>query len=507
LYYQGQALTYHLDGNVLTAETSANAVGFTLTINPDYQTYTFNSNGVISNGTETTATESDVINPGIAPFVVLTDLGTTSQDAIITGTDSINTSQTIGIGNQNITAGEGIRFDLVNNAVFKPYGGPSTYDRFTYSDHNLTTRFSQNVAWTDNPADTANIIVYAIVADNDGAGDLQASDLYNDSSGGDTYIGLSAANVVVYDGENPTPLIQGTDYFVTDNGDSVTISGLMQGWIFEIITDDTHPFNAVQIEGAADTDAFKLGYFSYGENTPGDPIELNYDIIGTDGDGDTITGNIDVTLYPDPVTYMGTSGGETIDANLVAPGVTDNVLLADGGDDAVFGRLGNDVLDGNQGNDHLYGNEGDDKLYGGSGNDQLDGGDGADLLSGGSGDDLLDGGSGADTLDGGIGNDTLTGGLGTDTFKAGEGHDTIMDYNQAENDVVDISHVLDSAEEDHSRLGVIENAGKAELVIYDNAAHDNAIGSVTFDTINFSTLTPGDELNSLLGQVDVDHTA
>jgi hypothetical protein len=110
-------------------------------------------------------------------------------------------------------------------------------------------------------------------------------------------------------------------------------------------------------------------------------------------------------------------------------------------------------------------------------------------------------------LDGGIGNDTLTGGLGTDTFKAGEGHDTIMDYNQAENDVVDISHVLDSAEEDHSRLGVIENAGKAELVIYDNAAHDNAIGSVTFDTINFSTLTPGDELNSLLGQVDVDHTA
>jgi len=57
-----------------------------------------------------------------------------------------------------------------------------------------------------------------------------------------------------------------------------------------------------------------------------------------------------------------------------------------------------------------------------------------------------------------------------------------------------------------SVLGVIDNASSAKLVIYDNAAHDNIIGSVTFDNIAFSTLTPDDQLNSLLGQVDVDHT-
>ena len=121
-------------------------------------------------------------------------------------------------------------------------------------------------------------------------------------------------------------------------------------------------------------------------------------------------------------------------------------------------------------------------------------------------DSVITGGSGSDALLGGAGDDTLTGGLGADTFKVGEGHDTIMDYSKAEGDVVDISHVLDSAEGDHSRLGVIDNAGKAELVIYNDAAHTTEIGSVTFDTINFSDLTSGDELNSLLGQVDVDHT-
>ena len=57
-----------------------------------------------------------------------------------------------------------------------------------------------------------------------------------------------------------------------------------------------------------------------------------------------------------------------------------------------------------------------------------------------------------------------------------------------------------------SVLGVIDNASSAKLVIYDNAAHDNVIGSVTFDNISYGTLTGGDELNSLLSQVDVDHT-
>ena len=79
-----------------------------------------------------------------------------------------------------------------------------------------------------------------------------------------------------------------------------------------------------------------------------------------------------------------------------------------------------------------------------------------------------------------------------------------MDYDEDEGDKVDISDVLDTAEGDTSRLDVVDNGeGKAQLAIYDNAAHDNVIGSVTFDNIDFHA---GDTLDSLLGQIDLDHT-
>ena len=91
----------------------------------------------------------------------------------------------------------------------------------------------------------------------------------------------------------------------------------------------------------------------------------------------------------------------------------------------------------------------------------------------------------------------------------GEGNETITDYSKTEGDKVDISHILDSAEGDHSRLGVVDNGGAAKLVLYDGIDHTPAheISSVTFENILFGDLTSGDELNSLLGQVGLDHTA
>ena len=176
-------------------------------------------------------------------------------------------------------------------------------------------------------------------------------------------------------------------------------------------------------------------------------------------------------------------------------------------DDAISGTRNADTLSGQGGYDLIMGGAGNDTLYGGDGKDGLTGGAGDDELYGDAGKDLLSGGAGKDLLDGGTGDDTLIGGAGADTFKVGEGHDHITDYNKTtDGDKVDISHVLDTAEVNHDRLGVIDNAGNAKLVIYDNAAHDNVIGSVTFDNISYGTLTGGDELNSLLSQVDVDHT-
>ena len=113
------------------------------------------------------------------------------------------------------------------------------------------------------------------------------------------------------------------------------------------------------------------------------------------------------------------------------------------------------------------------------------------------------GSTGNEELIGGAGNDILTGGAGADVFKVGNGHDTITDYNRADGDTVDISDVLDTAADDVSRLDLANNGGKAQLAIYDNANHDNMIGSVTFDNIEYHD---GDTLGSLLGQIDLDHT-
>jgi Ca2+-binding RTX toxin-like protein len=121
-------------------------------------------------------------------------------------------------------------------------------------------------------------------------------------------------------------------------------------------------------------------------------------------------------------------------------------------------------------------------------------------------DDSIVGRGGNDILTGGAGDDTLTGGAGVDTFKTGEGNDNITDYSKASGDKVDISAVLNTAETDHSYLGFHNNPdGKAVLEVYNSPTEhsiEHLVGSVTFDNITDAT-----NLDSLLGKVDIDHTA
>ncbi|MFO8088249.1 MAG: hypothetical protein R6U13_00280, partial [Desulfatiglandaceae bacterium] len=138
----------------------------------------------------------------------------------------------------------------------------------------------------------------------------------------------------------------------------------------------------------------------------------------------------------------------------------------------------------------IEGTSDDDALGGGSSNNIIYGYDGEDILVGGEGDDILDGG---------LGDDTMTGGSGADIFKAGEGHDTIIDYDEAQGDVIDFTHINDL---DPAKYEVIDNNGKAELVLNDSS--NNELGSVTFDNIDYDGLDEGNELTSLLGQLEID---
>ena len=271
----------------------------------------------------------------------------------------------------------------------------------------------------------------------------------------------------------------------------------------------------------------------------GSDVVLDLTAEVTDGDGDTTDTSFQVTFDADG-NITGTDADEVISGS---SGL--DIISGGGGDDIIDGGAGDDIIDGGAGADALDGGTGDEttgdtvsyasdttgvdvdlslnmasggdatgdtisnfeNVTGGAGNDTLTG-DGSDnILLGKAGVDTLEGGAGDDTLTGGAGDYTLTGGADADTFVVGEGDDTITDYNESQDDVVDISDVIDYDANDY--LGVLKNTDDdtARLVIFEEGGAEK--GSVSFDTIDFDddldhSSSPDSELSSLLGQVDVE---
>jgi Ca2+-binding RTX toxin-like protein len=198
---------------------------------------------------------------------------------------------------------------------------------------------------------------------------------------------------------------------------------------------------------------------------------------------------------------LGTNGADTLQGSFgddTLRGYKGNdLLVGGGGDDTLEGGKGNDTLYGDAGDDHLDGGagtdtavfntagdvdvslqlgsasgslgndtleevenvttgDGDDVIYGNGSKNVLNAGNGSDFMSGAGGNDTLNGGGGDDELAGGHGVDVLTGGSGSDYFAfyadsesgtdSGVGasnRDIIMDFNQAQNDVIDIGDIGD----------------------------------------------------------------
>jgi hypothetical protein len=390
------------DYTLLEARTSPTSGGgvlaYSIDIDPQTDTFTLLTNGIITNKTATTSSSVASIGGGNTNWASFIDIGGTEQDALLTTTSgsTINTSQgNIGIsGGNSFNDTEGYRIDLVNGLTTSGNGGSETYS--ISGLHNTTNSFRQVISW----GGPANLTLSAIIA-NDLIGPF-----YDDAD--DILVSLTKSNVVVYNqnGFIVSATSNGLNY--KDNTDdsnitlgTIVLTGLQQGWTFEINSDTA--FNAVQVDGFTGTSEFKLGFFSYGENSYGDPVELSYAITGVDGDGDTVDSALAATLYPVGATKEGDGSANTLD--------------------------GNDFVD---------------YLLGEAGADTLNGKGGDDILVGGADDDTLDGGNDDDILLGGFGDDALTGGLGNDTFKweAGEtGTDIITDWGTGTN-ILDLSDLL-----------------------------------------------------------------
>ncbi len=383
-------LYYGTDGDktVLIAKTLAGVVGFTIDMDAATDSYTMTEYGIISNGVQqVNVNDLSGVGGGNNAYKAL-NLGTNQTpdtnpaNDVLASTVSggtVNTSSAyIGVGEgQDMDDGDRLRLDFVNNLGTTAITA-SNPTGFTYTSHNLTSVFRQEVAWVSGSGNTANLKLTAIRADNDSS--------FIDDASGETKVNLSPSNITVYD-ENDNVIASGTNgLLVLDSGDSVLILGMQAGWDFKITTTGaTNQFSAVEIEGlddytydpASGPDVeyegkdFKLGAFSY--ETPGtsSPLELSYGIVGLDGDGDSVTSSIAATLYPSSLVTEGDGSGNAINGDLTG-------VLSD----VIFGYAGNDTLDGKAGHDVLVGGEGDDTLRGGLGNDTLSGGSGNDTLIG-----------------------------------------------------------------------------------------------------------------------------
>lgn len=356
-----QFVTKDSNGNLNTADTK-----FFIQLSADGQTYSVHSAGIINNGTAVTATNLSSVGGGNVELKAISNLDGTLQDVVMTTAagKTVNTNNnSIGIGTQNaITVGEAIRFDFTNGTVT---GNGAANAVYSYDGtHNLTKAFTQQIYQTTAGTTSATIKISAILAD--------ADNLFFGDTTGESLVGITS--VKVYSGtlaqvQAGTATDQTAYVTITINGDgSATIAGLQQGWIYQVQTADD--FSAIQV--GVDAGNIKLGVFSYGLQSDGLPIELDYNIIGTDTDGDSVTGSLGVNLYPNGSTFEGDDQS--------------NVLHGTNNADYLLGRGGDDFL---------FGHDDDDVLVGGYGNDQMTGGLGKDSfvfsLAANSGDDIIKG--------------------------------------------------------------------------------------------------------------------
>ncbi|WP_415904184.1 retention module-containing protein [Neptuniibacter sp. QD48_55] len=107
-------------------------------------------------------------------------------------------------------------------------------------------------------------------------------------------------------------------------------------------------YSRIEIENPAGSDlTYDIGAFTYENVSSGESIDFSFETSLTDGDGDVSSGNIDLTVNPEA------------QANVIDGSDFDDTLLGGGNNDTLVGGLGNDILTGGDGDDIFKWNDGD----------------------------------------------------------------------------------------------------------------------------------------------------
>ncbi|QFI69846.1 type I secretion C-terminal target domain-containing protein [Sinorhizobium alkalisoli] len=402
-------VTVDLGYTVTDADNSTASGTLTVTFNDDVPTFTSVTDAIVANQSNSTVTGLHDLNLGA-------DGGTINISALssISGVTYQNPVHNADGSVTLLAVAGGSDFFSV---TIKPDG---TYD-FTLINARPTISQTFGFGGVNGSASTTQFTLgdatfYAVDTNNNGS--IGSNEELKPTSNG---FGVSNGNLdpdeqfkigfpSLVDAIKFNVNLSGNDAFVmawkTNTGETGTVSAGSTGWLTINPLTDFSSITFTVMSGKA-----KLDGVEYSKLVLPSDQTLQFDVSGTDGDGDT-------------------SSHQTLDVRLLGSSSSAAVIQGTSHDDAIAGTSGNDVIHGGDGNDILYGGAGHDILYGGAGDDTLYGGLGDDTIYGGAGSDTLSGGAGADTFV--IADDELQ--LGID--------DVITDYNAAEGDVVDLSALL-----------------------------------------------------------------
>ncbi|NTV60700.1 MAG: VWA domain-containing protein, partial [Chlorobiaceae bacterium] len=275
-----------------------------------------------------------------------------SRDLLITATDPLKTinndADDIAVGTgQKIDPQEGVRLDFVTD--LRTAGGldestkwNNTIVPFSFDGHYSVNSFSFTMVDVQGDQEEISKVRIKVYSANDD------TSLTNDST-----ININAADVYVESTGTIT---------ITEDGNDIVITGLQQGDVVYLSTNTNTPFSRVEVINA-DTVAspqyspFAIGGFEVGSSRPGAPVSMDFDVMVTDKDGDTSTGDFTVTL-DSSVLVVGKNVDDTTTSTVdhvipnpnvetygeIQGGGANDILVGDYGGSSVEGRDANIIL-------------------------------------------------------------------------------------------------------------------------------------------------------------------
>ena len=348
----GHTLTAWADTDGDFATTGDQTQVFTIVLDPSGDSYTIDFDAALDDGggivfenfSQAPAGQNSWIGIDDPRDPLIDGPADLNEDLLFTGfnpdetsvdNDTINTSSFgVGTNSQSIVVGDMLRLDYVENINITT-GDAKDLDTLTYDQHYTVNDASFTIIQTGGPAtNQVDVLVQVYDADDDQGVDWDTGDDAQDI----------ITSITIYDGSGAlvgtwTSDSSWVDFDYDGNG-GVLIMDILVGYEVFVSTDDG--FNRMEMtnvtsEGAAN-DTFDLGGFEVTSVGAGEPIDMEFDLIVSDEDGDTADGTLLVTTNPD--------GG--------------SVLVGTGADETLIGGSGDDTLTGGGGSDNLTGGAGAD---------------------------------------------------------------------------------------------------------------------------------------------------